>query len=334
MNTINMGAPSWNIAESYGRIAHELRDAFIRRGWHVNTVGDDQPCPIVHPVLGGILLAYPTNFHKFGAMLNLGKRLAVTMFESTKLPKGWVEELNQCVAVIVPSKWLVELFINEGVRVPVYCVPLGVDSQTFAYVERDSAHLPFTFIAYMDMFGRKGWHSVGSAFMKAFGDDTSYQLIFKARKSHEFPFKLGNPNIKIIAEDYTDAEMAQFYMSADCLLFPTSGEGFGLPPREFASTGGMSIVTNWSGTRDDLESWGIPLNNFRLVPAWEQVKEFRGTTGVWAEVDVDELAEKMLDVAQNREKYLARGKEASAFVHRHYQWNFFTQRVMEIWEGL
>ncbi len=333
MNAINIGAPSWHIAESYGRIAHELRNAFMRQGWHVNTVGEDQPCTTVQPVLGGILLAYPTHFHKFGAMLNLGKRLAVTMFESTKLPEGWVEELNQCAAVIVPSEWLVELFKKEGVRVPVTCVPLGVDHQTFAYVERDPTRQPFTFIAYMDRFGRKGWHSAGSAFMKAFGDDPNYRLIFKARKAQPFPFRIGNPNIQILAEDYTDAEMAQFYADADCLLFPTSGEGFGLPPREFAATGGTAITTNWSGTQDNLESWGIPLNNFNFVPAWDRVKEFRGL-GVWAEADIDELAAKMIAVAQNREQYHAKGKIASEFVHKHYQWSFFTQQVMKIWEGL
>ena len=54
--------------------------------------------------------------------------IAYSMFESTSIPRIWVKKLNQEFdMVVVPDPYLIEVYKNSGVTVPIFFVPLGVD---------------------------------------------------------------------------------------------------------------------------------------------------------------------------------------------------------------
>jgi hypothetical protein len=59
-----------------------------------------------------------------------------TMWESDRLPRGWVEALNRARAVIVPTRWVARVFRAEGVTVAVEVVPQGVDPDVYGPIER------------------------------------------------------------------------------------------------------------------------------------------------------------------------------------------------------
>src|SRR5690606_12701591 len=117
------------------------------------------------------------------------------------------------------------------------------------------------------------------AFNKAFGDDMRYRLILKSR-TDAVNVSISNPNIEIIAQDMSDEEMCQLYHRAHVMLFPTRGEGFGLPPREFAATGGLAMATNWGGTAENIDRWGIPIEH-AMEPAYNTTSKWAGTVGEW-----------------------------------------------------
>jgi glycosyltransferase involved in cell wall biosynthesis len=325
---LNVFAPDWTLAESYGRIARELSDHLEALGVEVNRVGINSPQRHLRPCFGGLLLAYPTNFYKFGSMASQGPRIAVTMFESTALPDGWVEVLNQMDAVIVPSRWLMDVFHNAGVTVPLHCVPLGVSS-AYQYVERDHRARPYTFLALGDRGRRKGWHIAGFAFMRAFGEDPNYRLIFKTRPG-SMMFALGNANMGIIEGEFSDEEMAALFEECDCFINPNAMEGFGLAPREFAATGGISIATNVGGTADDIAHWGLPIAVERWESAWAGEPKLEGL-GQWAVPDVNDLAATMLHVARHRDFYAERGQVMAEYVRTRYSWRAFAEQVLAIW---
>lgn len=325
---VNICVPSFDPCDSYGRIANELVSGLAGLDVPTNQISlDGTGTSSVIPSMGGILLGYPTLLPLFGGMTQNGPKVMVTMFESTVIPGGWIEPLNQCQAVIVPSRWLVEVFRSCGVTAPIYVVPLGI-SETFMETVKRERSEPFTFLAIADRGRRKGWQNVGMAFNKAFGKDEKYRLIFKSRN---FPVNLTNPNIEIIEADFTDDEMLALYRSAHVMPFPTCGEGFGFPPREFAATGGLALATNWGGTADDLDQWGLPIPH-HMQTAWEGQADWHGRLGDWADVEVDVLADYMRHIADHYESYTDFAIRAAGYVTTHYRWSRFAREVYSIWQ--
>ena len=329
---VNVFSPDWDIADSYGRKASELRGHLLRQGVPVNAFGVNAPAQPITLALGGIVLGYPTNAPRFGALASMGRRLMVTAWESTKVPAGWVDQLNTFDAISVGSTFVRRVFLAEGVTRPIHVHPLGVGS-AYKRWERGGKR-PFTFLAFTDRGRRKGGREALQAFVKAFGDDPSVRLILKSRAGRPPQNPALNPNIEIIAQDLSESELAGLYTRCDCLIFPTMGEGFGLPPREFAATGGLVLATNWGGTADNLAQWGIPLH-YKLGKAWIGHKGFETKPlGEWAYPDMDHLIMLLQWVAgMPLATRNALGAEFAYNAHRLYSWERFAQSVYEVWHG-
>lgn len=340
MTPITICAPNWTIAESYGRVAHELRNGLRKRGYHVNTEGENAPESDYSVCFGGIFLAYPTGFHRYSSMANNGNRICVTMFESDKLPEGWVEVLNTLKAVIVPSEWCKEIFIAEGVTTPVHVVPLGISSaytfhQRTINVPEDYVH---RFVAIGFRNDRKGYYELCRAFYQAFEDDPHYKLTFKNRV-YDIHLKnitrLTAGNIDLIRQDMTDEEMNEFYTNFDYMVFPSHGEGFGLPPREFALNGGISLATDYSGLRDDIDVWGIRIPVSGTQTAWTTMED-RNINGVgeWAVIDESVLADRLRYAVANRGQLVYDSRNRSLATGGLYSWDRFADGVLEVWKSV
>lgn len=344
MTCVNVCAPGHlDPLDSYGLIACELSRELTRLGVHVNALAlgrrqmDSQPPDVaavtaqpIRAALGGICLGYPTTYARHGALVQAGPRVAVCMFESTKLPAGWVEPLNRCDAVVAPSWFCWEVFRRAGVRVPSYVVPLGV-GDVYTPAERTPGR-PFTFLAFLDRGKRKGGMVALQAFLRAFGDDTAYRLVLKSRDP-KVKIDLLNANITLVQRDMSEEELYRLYLDCDVMINANRGEGFGLLPREMAATGGIALATDWGGTADDLEVWGHPLPYTLVEADWRGAKNLEGQDlGVWAEPDVSRIAEILKDVALNREAYQVQARLAAPVVRRLYSWPKFAERVFEIWQ--
>lgn len=348
MRTINICAPSHlDIADSYGLLACELARGLTRLGVYVNlfargerqcSAQDGEVAGIVaQPIraaLGGVMLGYPGTYAKHNGLTQVGPRVAVTMFESSIMPGAWLEPLNQCAAVITPSHFCADVFKDCGVNVPIHVAPLGVQGR-YKPAKRPPGR-PLTFLAFLDRGKRKGGLVALQAFLDTFGDYESYRLILKGRNVPPARrFSLTNRNVEVIQRDMSEAELYELYLSADVLIFPTKGEGWGLPPREFAATGGIVLATDWSGTADDIDAWGYPLP-YKLVPAdWSGNSTLEGQDlGEWAEVDTEILTHWLRRIAANRRFYQRRALRNAAAVGELYSWRKFAETVLDVVEGV
>jgi glycosyltransferase involved in cell wall biosynthesis len=346
MTNITVYAPGhYDIADSYGLIACQLARHLTALDVHVNAVGlgetvmDNQPPDVravterpIKPSLGGVVMGYPTSFGRHSALLHTGPRIAITMFESSRCPASWIEPLNDMDAVITPSWFCANVFRDCGVTVPIHVVPLGV-SEVYQYAPRPKDR-PLTFLAFLDRGARKGGIVALNAFLMAFGESTEHRLILKGR-TPKLPWTMENPNITAVMQDMSEQELYELYLSADVLINPHKGEGFGLLPREFAATGGIAMTTKWSGTADGIGIWGYPLP-YELVKAdWRGNKYLEGQDlGEWAQVSPERVATHLRIVAANRDYYQNQAKSAAYHTAKLYSWRTFAETVMHIWGGV
>lgn len=328
--------------DSYGLLACELARHIERLGVSVNLLPlgdrlvDNQPPEVrriaARPLrmgFGGLLLGYPTSYDKFSPVSAMGPRVSITMFESTQLPSVWAPILSEVDSVIVPSRFCQQVFRDNGVTSRVSVAPLGLNP-IYQPVQRDASSKPFTFLTFMDRGRRKGAYHAIQAFLRAFGDDPDYKLLVKTRQPKDMRVNILNSNIESIQKDMMPQELYELYQQAHVLVNPNLGEGFGLIPREFAASGGLAMTSDWGGTADQIGLWALPIPVRSTVPAWQGHPDHEGL-GMWANPDVDEIAELMKYVAANRHMYMSKAMHFGRFACSHYRWDRFARQVLAEW---
>ena len=212
-----------------------------------------------------------------------------SMFETTHTPKSWIEILNKAEEILVPSSWLVESWKEQGVKRPIHVYGHGVDPEVFFPLERPDRET-YTFLHYGRLSLRKGTDLVYRAFVEEFSHGEDVRLVLKDTVPF-CPVLIEDPRVKWIHATYSKEQMRELMREADCFVFPTRGEGFGLPPLEAMATGLPTIVTNWSGPVDYADPADTLLLPYRLDRAFEFetiYQEFLAPgekTGEWAEPD-------------------------------------------------
>ncbi len=188
-----------------------------------------------------------------------GEKIAYTMYEASALPSGWVSGLNAVDRVFTPSSWGRDVMVANGVQSEkVDVVPGGVDAETF-HIWGPRLNLPaeqFKFLMVGKYETRKGYDETLLAFKDVFGDDPSVLLLIKATsfvdqaavdKIKSKINAIGIPQVKLVDGALEGELMGALYRSCDCLIYPSRGEGWGLPLIEAMSSGLPVITTNCSG---------------------------------------------------------------------------------------
>lgn len=345
---VNVCAPNGlDPFDSYGIVSLELARRLTRLGVHVNLFAlgereyDTQDAELagivaepIRPAAGGIMLGYPTGYIKHqNPLMQIGEHVAITMFESSQLPDDWPPVLNKCDAVVVPTRFCRDVFVSSGVEVPVHVVPLGLGDWCKLRPEPVHRHddKPLTFLAFLDRGLRKGGMYALQAFVGAFGEDEHYRLILKGR-SNEHKLEITNPNVDVIQQDMTEADLRELFLSADVMIDANMGEGFGMLGRQFAAMGGVTLTTAWGGTADDLDYWAWPLP-FALVNAdWPGNRILEGRElGVWAKPDIEGIVNVLQVIAKQVDLFGRIAHARAGSVSRMYNWDAFGEGVLQVW---
>ena len=248
-----------------------------------------------------------------------------SMYETTNTPKSWIKILNEAERVLVPSKWLVDNWKELGVTRPIDVYGHGVDMEVYYYMERPERPT-YTFLHFCQLSNRKGSELVAKAFVDEFKNNTDVRLI--AKNTYPiFTFPGNLPNVTYISATYDRDQMRELMFNADCFVFPTRGEGFGLPPLEAMATGLPSIVTGWSGTTDFIDKEDTLILDYKMTRATEFDYLYRKfydkgeNAGYWAEPDYEQLRYYMRWCYENRIKAKEMGKKAAERIKREWRWS-------------
>ena len=157
MTRITIGCDNWDPLDSYGQIAAVLAaDLKHYHGWHIHGIAgsrtDLSHCSASTQMILGddcrstdclLSLGWPSLYQQFHQERSSGiPKVAITMFESTDLPAGWADILNQYDCIILPSDWLIDVYRRAGVTTRIVVIPLGI-SQNYTFIKRPYRQ-PFT----------------------------------------------------------------------------------------------------------------------------------------------------------------------------------------------
>lgn len=261
-----------------------------------------------------------------------GRVWGYTMVEDDNvLDPAWIEKINMtCERLLVPCQHNAEVFKRLGVKCPIHVVPGGIDPYEFPVLCKPPSDRPYTFVCLGDRKRRKGLEVALTAFVQAFPADEypNVRLIVKSRPTslgwmNDFHYM----NERRITIWKTDVDrMSDVFAHADCVVYPSFGEGWGLWPREAAASGLPVIATRWSGLEDGIDQWGIPINSYTLT---ESDPPYRGK---WAYPDTDEVISHMRWCYENREAAHVKGQQAAAWVRQNQTWGHSAQSLISLME--
>lgn len=310
---LNLAGYKWLWYDGYGRFCLKTTQALIRNGHDVYPI---EATDLDRP--GWMLRAQGVEFDRATVQLMPpyemhhlpGRSFCFSMHESTRLPMGWADHVNaKSEWLIVPHQWLIPVFEEAGVKVPIYVVKSGIDPDE-CQIMGSNRNRPFTFGCLADRGGRKGHWLVYSAFYKAFDfKNKDVRLIMKCR-----PGSLGRLDMSYSRDSRLTVwradvdSVADIFSQFDAFMFPTGCEGWGQPPREAAACGVITAATRWSGTDDETDKWAIPLDKFRVGESGMECG------GDWAHVDEDELVYWMRWLYENQDAAKARALKGAQWL--------------------
>lgn len=240
----------------------------------------------------------------------LKKTIGYGTFEAFKPPVRWISTLNQNDAVICPSEFNERIFRNQGTNRPICHVPHGIDLNIWhPEVEPMYQYSDFTFLFMGTWRKRKGWDLLLEAWAETFKPGDGVRLVIKTDKvdkaKNETDVKMSGfgkdyAPIFFESEIFSEGQMPSFVKSADCLISPTLGEGFGLPPVQAMSVGVPVIVTNFSGCCDYASESNCTLiepSGFLHQDIMDNIPQFAGQK--WPRLKVRAISEAMKSVVDD-----------------------------------
>ncbi|MFX3624796.1 MAG: glycosyltransferase [Ectobacillus sp.] len=310
-----------------------------QKGKLTDTAMMDYLTNLQHNKLASPLIHYQAapayQFHAPRAPISIGR----TMFETDRLPPGWIEKINELTEIWVPSAFNKETFAAAGVEEErIFVMPAGLDGKKYdpkrvtPYQLKDVKS--FKFLSVFDWNKRKGWDVLVRAFMQEFDPKEDVCLILKVSKwleqnthPREEIMKLARslglisiPHIHIIETTFTEEEMIQLYKAADAFVLPSRGEGWGRPYMEAMAMALPTIGTRWGGQTafmNDTNSYLIDVEG--LLPIDRSIPYFGQLHGhKWAEPSEEHVRLLMREVYENTAKAKQIGNKARQDILAHF----------------
>jgi len=249
-----------------------------------------------------------------------------TMFEGTDLPKIYADEIQKADYLLTPSTWVQELFKKYFDPEKVFVVPHGV-TPDYTFKQRlFPVNRPFRFLWVGAPNPRKGWEEITAVWFSRFVDNPEVELYLKTTTNDGSAGTLiRKSNVIKDTRDLIKRDLIKLYHSADCFVFPTRGEGFGLTLAEAMRTGLPCIAPLYSGVTDFFDAKvGFPITHRMGKMSMTFLGGRKGERTYITEgamPDVEHLYLAMETVRTQYKFALDQGKKASERISKHFTWD-------------
>jgi glycosyltransferase involved in cell wall biosynthesis len=261
-------------------------------------------------------------------------------WEELEFPQYLVDRFNRDLdLVMVTANFVRDSFVQSGVTIPVEVIGNGCDHVSAA-TERKPSPLPKgdrkRLLHVSSCFARKGIDVLVEAFLRSFRREEQVELVIKTFANPdnilsgvlaEQAERLADaPPIVVVDQFYSNEELLGLYETADIIVAPSRGEGFGLPLAEAMQLGIPVVTTNYSGQTDFCRPDTAWLVDYHMSASQAHVA---GSFSLWAEPSADHLGAQMRAVLDQPVQARARSKQARQLLTAHFGWGNVARRVLK-----
>ncbi|MDF2921348.1 MAG: glycosyl transferase family 1 [Paenibacillaceae bacterium] len=264
-----------------------------------------------------------------------------TVWETTRLPRRWMANINKFDAIFVPTQHNKDALRNSGVTVPVFIVPHGVDTRSYnpdnRKLDLGKHRGKFLFVSVFGFQHRKNPELLLRAYWEEFTADDRVLLLIKTNgygngengawiknKMLRYKAQLALPGqtapVMLISKHVSDRKLQEIYAAGNAFVLPTRGEGVGLPFLESIASGVPVIATGWGGQMDFLTAKNSFFVKYKLKnPAAGMHNRsaisrkfsnlFAQKGQRWAEADLHSLRKQMRLAYENPELCKRKGRQ-------------------------
>lgn len=255
----------------------------------------------------------------FGVQPIEGKtNILYTAYEAKDLPPSYQKPASKMDMIIGTSKFVTGVFKNHFPEKVCKTCSLGVDLSVFKYKKRKPGK-SFVYLWVGAPSKRKGWELIKQAWY-VFEKDTSVALLVKTTGRNKLEVA---GNVIVNSLDISKKQLAEIYYLANCFIFPSYAEGFGLTLAEAMATGLPCIYTPWAGVND----FASRRNAYPLE--YDVVEVDYGVKSTGAKAKVVDLVEKMRMVKDNYGTAKIKGKRAHKTMQE-FSWAKTGKQMTEI----
>lgn len=270
----------------------------------------------------------PPHYYQLENEYNVG----YTPWESTIVPDSWKYNMSRCSEIWATSEFVKDIYLKNNIHPNVHVIPHGISPEFHIY-ERELTG-KFNFLHVGGDSKRKNAQMVVDAFLELYEDNMDFQLILKYNKFCFADVYLDgkivpahhHPQIVGIPDNFSVDQLVRLYHKCHCLVYPTSGEGFGMIPFEAIATGMPTICTNLTGCAD-FAQMSIPL------PAEWGKSEFHDhlyacDVGQWAVPDYDQLLDLMEHVVSEYDDFKKYTLKSARIIHDQMSWSNVADKMI------
>jgi len=251
------------------------------------------------------------------------RSIGFATFETFQPPESWVQVLNTNDAIIVPSQFNHKIFSHMSIKKPLYYIPHCIDTDIYNRdVKPIYEYNKYTFLFMGTWKEIKGYKQLFEAWLREFTDKDNVQLLVKTdrpKKAKEYlnqimqQLGINKGNAPIIFENkvFDEIDLPNFIKSADCLVSPTMGEGFGYPGLQCMALGVPVIITDHSGCKDyasEATAILLKVGGFVVCSNMDNIPQFRNKK--WAFIEVNKIRKAMRYVIKNKDEVRMRANAA------------------------
>lgn len=344
------------------RAVAENHIAQLKRWYNVQTFDEEafvtvytvllytySPLTLLHPFFYPIANYEKYLKQRFGGISGI---IGVDVADTNRISEYAVQLTENAEALIVPSNFAKNAYVNSGCRRPVHVVPHGVPddwigravSPRFSlrwlaeYKERTGRRLLHLWV--MHSWFRKGEDIAYEVFNRLVGERGDVALLVRRAGALDLydsrvPYTVsrGVLNIKsaskyrYLALWMEEGGLEELFSTCDIFLLTSRGGGFEHPPLLAMAKGGIVVGAKGGAWEDYLPPWSL-VDSHESPPI---LPDNPIHTGTGVEMDIEKAVDRLHTILDNMDDYRARAAEyANGRIREEFTWS----RVGEVLRGV